>query len=166
MTTAKRRAIDGVRHGRIADAKHAQLARDSDAEPRDVAGELADALDGDVADDLLRLVFTACHPVLSTEASSAPGRNAAKCSAGNPAWKAASPCCVPRPVFVCSGEFIRMKSLSFNGTQPIVTVVLLQPWTLDVSRVCDRPRGVRRRPHFVTRDVGCAVQAPLAGGAS
>jgi len=68
MTTAKRRALDGVRHARIVDAKHVQLARDRDADPRDVAGELADALDDDVGDDLLRLVFTACHPVLPTEA--------------------------------------------------------------------------------------------------
>jgi len=68
MTTAKRRALDGVRHARIVDAKHVQLARDRDADPRDVAGELADALDDAVGDDLLRLVFTACHPVLPTEA--------------------------------------------------------------------------------------------------
>jgi len=68
MTTAKRRALDGGRHARIADAKHVELARDRDADPRDVAGELADALDDDVGDDLLRLVFTACHPVLPTEA--------------------------------------------------------------------------------------------------
>ena len=64
MTTAKRRALDGVRHARIVDAKHVQLARDRDADPRDVAGEL----DDDVGDDLLRLVFAACHPVLPTEA--------------------------------------------------------------------------------------------------
>jgi RNA polymerase sigma factor (sigma-70 family) len=68
MTTAKRLALDGMRHARIVDAKHVQLARDRDADPRDVAGELADALDDDVGDDLLRLVFTACHPVLPTEA--------------------------------------------------------------------------------------------------
>ena len=68
MTTAKRLALDGVRHARIVDAKHVQLARDRDADSRDVAGELADALDDDVGDDLLRLVFTACHPVLPTEA--------------------------------------------------------------------------------------------------
>jgi RNA polymerase sigma-70 factor, ECF subfamily len=68
MTTAKRRALDGARHARIADAKHVELARDRDADPRDVAGELADALDDDVGDDLLRLVFAACHPVLPTEA--------------------------------------------------------------------------------------------------
>jgi predicted RNA polymerase sigma factor len=68
MTTGKRLALDDVRHGRIVDAKHVQLAREHDAEPRDVAGELADALDDEVGDDLLRLVFTACHPVLPTEA--------------------------------------------------------------------------------------------------
>jgi len=68
MTTAKRRALDGARHARIVDAKHVQLARDRDADPRDVAGELDDALDDVVGDDLLRLVFTACHPVLPTEA--------------------------------------------------------------------------------------------------
>jgi len=68
MTTAKRRALDGMRHARIVDAKHVELARDREADSRDVASELADALDDDVGDDLLRLVFTACHPVLPTEA--------------------------------------------------------------------------------------------------
>lgn len=68
MTTAKRRALDAVRHARTADAEQARLERDLDAGPRDVAGELADALDDDIRDDLLRLVFTACHPVLPTEA--------------------------------------------------------------------------------------------------
>jgi RNA polymerase sigma factor (sigma-70 family) len=68
LTTAKRRALDGVRRARIVDARHLELARERDADPRDVAGELADAIDDDVGDDLLRLVFTACHPVLPTEA--------------------------------------------------------------------------------------------------
>ena len=68
MTTAKRRALDGVRHARVVDAKHTQIARDHDAAPRDLASDLADALDDDVGDDLLRLVFTACHPVLPTDA--------------------------------------------------------------------------------------------------
>jgi RNA polymerase sigma-70 factor (ECF subfamily) len=68
MTTAKRRALDAGRHARIVDAKHGELVRSGRADRRDVAGELADALDDDVGDDLLRLVFTACHPVLPTEA--------------------------------------------------------------------------------------------------
>ncbi|HSR99288.1 MAG TPA: RNA polymerase sigma factor [Kofleriaceae bacterium] len=66
MTTAKRRAIDGARRQRIADAKHDQLAREP--QPASVADALADQLDDDVGDDLLRLVFTACHPVLTFEA--------------------------------------------------------------------------------------------------
>jgi predicted RNA polymerase sigma factor len=66
MTIAKRRAIDGARHQRIAEAKHEQLAREP--EPASVADALADKLDDDVGDDLLRLVFTVCHPVLSFEA--------------------------------------------------------------------------------------------------
>ncbi|MBV8761499.1 MAG: sigma-70 family RNA polymerase sigma factor, partial [Deltaproteobacteria bacterium] len=71
MTTAKRRALDGMRHARIADAKHGQLAHEPGAAggaPHDVAEALAEKLDDDVGDDLLRLVFTACHPVLPTEA--------------------------------------------------------------------------------------------------
>lgn len=68
MTTAKRRALDGLRRARIADAKHLQLARETDAGVPDVARALVDALDDDVGDDLLRLVFAACHPVLPTEA--------------------------------------------------------------------------------------------------
>jgi RNA polymerase sigma factor (sigma-70 family) len=68
MTTAKRRALDDGRHARIVDAKHAQIARDHTDAPRDIPGELADAVDDDIGDDLLRLVFTACHPVLPTEA--------------------------------------------------------------------------------------------------
>jgi len=64
MTTAKRRAIDTTRRDRIAEAKHAQLGHEPSAPPVDVV----DVLDDDIGDDMLRLVFTACHPVLSTEA--------------------------------------------------------------------------------------------------
>ena len=66
MTTAKRRALDTMRHARIVDTKRVELAHEHAS--RDVVEELADALDDDVGDDLLRLVFTACHPVLPTEA--------------------------------------------------------------------------------------------------
>jgi RNA polymerase sigma factor (sigma-70 family) len=66
MTTAKRKAIDHARHARIAEAKHEQLAHGVAA--RDVASELAARLDDEVGDDLLRLVFVACHPILSTDA--------------------------------------------------------------------------------------------------
>ncbi|MEA2299278.1 MAG: hypothetical protein QOF77_2214 [Solirubrobacteraceae bacterium] len=65
MATAKHRAIDVLRRSATLERKHELLARELDdrEEP-----DLDDALDDDVGDDLLRLVFTACHPVLSREA--------------------------------------------------------------------------------------------------
>jgi len=65
MTTARRRAIDHLRHRKMAEAKHEQLGRELDDAP---APDLDAALDDDIGDDLLRLVFIACHPVLSREA--------------------------------------------------------------------------------------------------
>lgn len=68
MTTAKRRAIDRLRHHKLAERKHEQLAYELEgAEAVDRPDDSA-RLDDDIGDDLLRLVFTACHPVLSREA--------------------------------------------------------------------------------------------------
>ncbi|MCY0992827.1 sigma-70 family RNA polymerase sigma factor [Nannocystis sp. ILAH1] len=68
MTTAKHRAIDHLRrverHGR----KHVELGHAIDARQDSPAAVLDAALDDDVGDDLLRLVFTSCHPALSSEA--------------------------------------------------------------------------------------------------
>ncbi|HEU0030303.1 MAG TPA: RNA polymerase sigma factor [Kofleriaceae bacterium] len=66
MQTAKHRAIDVVRRGRRIDEKHGQIKSDVEARER-TAPDLAAAIDDDVGDDLLRLIFTACHPVLSLE---------------------------------------------------------------------------------------------------
>jgi RNA polymerase sigma factor (sigma-70 family) len=63
MTTAKRKAIDRLRHLKRAEHKHQQMAHDEPQRP-----DLEARLDDNVGDDLLRLVFTACHPVLSAEA--------------------------------------------------------------------------------------------------
>jgi len=68
MATAKRRAIDRLRRGRMLERKHQQLGRELEVEQGRAAAELEAALDDDVGDDLLRLVFIACHPVLATEA--------------------------------------------------------------------------------------------------
>ena len=65
-TTAKHRAIDQLRHRQLAERKHALLGGDPEHEPH-VMPDL-DALDDDIGDDLLRLIFTACHPVLPREA--------------------------------------------------------------------------------------------------
>ncbi|HVZ48030.1 MAG TPA: sigma-70 family RNA polymerase sigma factor [Gemmatimonadaceae bacterium] len=65
---ARRRAIDLHRHGTMAERKHEEISREL-ADRQDAAvGALDDALDDDVGDALLRLIFTACHPVLATEA--------------------------------------------------------------------------------------------------
>ncbi|KHL10723.1 UNVERIFIED_CONTAM: RNA polymerase subunit sigma-24 [Mumia flava] len=64
MTTAKNRAIDAARRRSTYQRKLAEVGRDLDDRTADT--EVEDALD-DVGDDLLRLVFTACHPVLSVE---------------------------------------------------------------------------------------------------
>ncbi len=68
MATAKHRAIDRLRRGKLLERKHEELGRELEAERRTRRADLDAALDDDVGDDLLRLVFTACHPVLSTEA--------------------------------------------------------------------------------------------------
>jgi RNA polymerase sigma factor (sigma-70 family) len=65
MTAAKRRAIDVFRRRALLDRKHQELGRETATQ--DVP-DLESALDDDVGDDLLRLIFTACHPVLSSEA--------------------------------------------------------------------------------------------------
>ena len=67
MAAAKHRAIDHFRRVRMLERKHDELGYEIEVQ-RDVAPDLNAALDDDVGDDLLRLVFIACHPVLSTEA--------------------------------------------------------------------------------------------------
>ena len=68
MTAAKHRAIDHVRRGSMLDRKHGELGYALETARPDTAETLNAALDDDIGDDLLRLVFTACHPVLTTEA--------------------------------------------------------------------------------------------------
>lgn len=72
MATAKHRALDLLRRRKLHAAKEGELSREWDARHAMAAAEHADAvdaaLDDDVGDDLLRLIFTACHPVLSPDA--------------------------------------------------------------------------------------------------
>ena len=68
MATAKHRAIDLHRRSKRIERKHEQIGRDLDAQQEMTVSDLDAALDDDIGDDLLRLMFTACHPVLSTEA--------------------------------------------------------------------------------------------------
>ena len=68
MATAKHRAIDQLRRRQMLDRKHQQLGHELEAQQEAAVGDLDASLDDHVGDDLLRLMFTACHPVLSTEA--------------------------------------------------------------------------------------------------
>lgn len=72
MTTAKHRALDKLRQDALHARKHEELGHDLDALESHVVPDFVDTLDAaradDIGDDLLRLVFTACHPVLSTDA--------------------------------------------------------------------------------------------------
>ena len=68
MATAKNRAIDRLRRAKVQARKEEQLGHTIESDAASGAPDLDAMLDDDVGDDLLRLVFTSCHPVLSTEA--------------------------------------------------------------------------------------------------
>jgi len=68
MAAAKNRALDHFRHRKLAEEKHAEIARESE---EGFTPDFDAALEDDIGDDLLRLIFAACHPVLSTDARAA-----------------------------------------------------------------------------------------------
>ncbi len=68
MATAKHRAIDHLRRSKLLERKHEELGREIEAQQEMAAPDLDAAIDANIGDDLLRLVFISCHPVLSTEA--------------------------------------------------------------------------------------------------
>ena len=68
MQTAKHRAIDMIRRNKRVEQKHEEIGRELEEKQERAAEEIEAAAEDDVGDDLLRLIFTACHPVLSAEA--------------------------------------------------------------------------------------------------
>jgi RNA polymerase sigma factor (sigma-70 family) len=68
MTAAKNRAIDHIRRNKIAQRKYEEIGRDLEIDQGRTVPDLDEALDDDVGDELLRLIFISCHPVLSMEA--------------------------------------------------------------------------------------------------
>jgi RNA polymerase sigma factor (sigma-70 family) len=68
MATAKNRAIDRLRRGEMAARREQELGREAELRVRLAERDLAAVADDDIEDDLLSLIFTACHPVLATEA--------------------------------------------------------------------------------------------------
>jgi RNA polymerase sigma factor (sigma-70 family) len=71
MAAAKRRAIDGFRRKKMLDRKHAEIGRDLDDARDDSMEAVEAAMDDDLGDELLGLIFTACHPILTREARAA-----------------------------------------------------------------------------------------------
>jgi RNA polymerase sigma factor (sigma-70 family) len=71
MAAAKHRAIDRLRRSKLLERKHGELSRELQARQERTVADLETALDDDIGDDLLRLMFTACHPVLTPEARTA-----------------------------------------------------------------------------------------------
>ena len=67
MTAAKRRAIDSLRRGRMLELKHGEIARELEFQQQRLGEAMDEALDQVIDDDVLRLIFTACHPVLTVE---------------------------------------------------------------------------------------------------
>ncbi len=68
MATAKHRAIDRLRRSKLLQRKHEELGYELEMDWEETAAGQEAALDDDIGDDLLRLVFTSCHPVLTAEA--------------------------------------------------------------------------------------------------
>ena len=98
MTTARHRALDHLRRAKNLDAKLQEIGHDLEAREALVVPDFVDALDAarqdEIGDDLLRLIFTACHPVLSTEARVAL---TLKLLGGLTTHEIARACLVPEP---------------------------------------------------------------------
>ena len=68
MATAKHRAIDQLRRKSMLEEKHAQIGHDLEEQQQDAVPDIEESIDDYVGDDLLRLIFMCCHPVLATDA--------------------------------------------------------------------------------------------------
>lgn len=71
MTAAKRRAIDAIRRDRMRERKHEEIGREMEGASRDAEEEIDTSMSDDLGDELLGLIFTACHPILSPDARAA-----------------------------------------------------------------------------------------------
>src|SRR4029079_14243111 len=68
MATAKHRALDALRRDKMLDRKHSEMVPEIERHQDASVADIDEAIDDDIGDDLLRLVFMTCHPLLSTEA--------------------------------------------------------------------------------------------------
>ena len=68
MAAAKNRALDNFRHAKLIERKHEELGHELELRQQMATDDASTGLDDEIGDDLLRLIFVACHPVLSSEA--------------------------------------------------------------------------------------------------
>ena len=78
MTAAKRRAIDSLRRGQMVVQKHEEVARELEVQQQRLGEAMDQALDQVIDDDVLRLIFTACHPVLAVQGRDSAGNDLAR----------------------------------------------------------------------------------------
>src|SRR5690606_17872994 len=71
MAAAKRRALDGFRRAKMQARKHAEIGADIEDDGEDEVARIEAALDDDLGDELLGLIFAACHPALTPDARAA-----------------------------------------------------------------------------------------------
>jgi RNA polymerase sigma factor (sigma-70 family) len=67
MTAAKHRALDHLRRAKRIERKHAEIGRETEAHRSTAVDDLEATIDDDIGDDILRLIFTACHPAIPKE---------------------------------------------------------------------------------------------------
>ena len=117
MTTAKRRALDHLRHVKMQGQKLEEVGHDLEAQEALVVPDFVDALDAarqdDIGDDLLRLIFTACHPVLPAEARVAL---TLRLLGGLTTHEIARACLVPEPTI--AQRIVRAKRTLANAHVP------------------------------------------------
>jgi len=118
MATAKNRALDHFRRDKLLERKHEELTGEMELEQEIAATDreaaLIERMDDDIGDDLLRLVFVACHPVLSTER--AP-RSRCVCSAGLTTDEIARAFLAPEPTI--AQRIVRAKAHARRDTRPL-----------------------------------------------
>ena len=111
MATAKHRAIDNFRRNKLLERKHEELGRELKTQQEAAVADFEIAQDDDIGDDLLRLVFISCHPVLSTEGRVALTR---RLLGGLTTDEIARAFLVPEPT-------VAQRILAKRGAHPVVT---------------------------------------------
>jgi DNA-directed RNA polymerase specialized sigma24 family protein len=138
MATAKRKALDHLRRRRMLARKHGMVALDIEQEQQAMP-DFDSALDDDIGDEMLRLIFTACHPLLSRQARGEQARTGPAAAARRRGRR-----CRDVNLIRCAGSLLSRK-LDGGGRvarQPLATAKQSDD-RLDVVQESPEPRRVR-----------------------